>query len=626
MRARPFTSLPRFGTAAAAALAVIRIAVWLPMMLLGVPAGASAFPVGEEGLIPVSSGVAVAVDTVRYTLEIRAGSDSLAARESGARTLWTLDELHSLAARTRDRLLARGAIGSVVRLTLIPGEAPTPARSTMYTPTLGAALLRIESGSAPARIVATVRGGEDVVPDGVRIFEGASGGSGDPRRILAGLEALRREAQARGRYGAEAWLDSIAFIDSATARVDVSLRPGPPVTLDTLDLAGASIRPSVVGAISGLTRGRVLTPAVLEDAAVRLRASDLFASVGPLAVVPGSDAARARVVAPVVENRSSRFEGAMGLQNEGGLTGLIDLALGNIGGTGRSAGARWGGFGAGRSEYAARYREPSLFGKPLDAALALEAQVADSLYTQTRWSLELSGRPLSNALASAALRRSGSAYTGAGRGTSATWSLEGRAAWRALAPRENPARGIAFSLAGEAGRRTESYPGYPRATRALLRAAAVVEVAQPTGGRRALYVAARGEGVSLGGGPLPAEELRLLGGSEGLRGHRDRAFAGDRILAMTVEHRWVTDPRGGRVFLFFDTARHELGVPLEAGTARGALGASLARTVLSPGWEFGYGAGIRSPTRAGTVGIELGTQPGAALREAKLHVRFATDW
>jgi hypothetical protein len=554
----------------------------------------------------------------RCRLEVDPGADSLLARGDSA-TAWTRAELSALAARARDRLLARGAIGAVVRLTIRPGADGD---------TLDQARLSVERGIAPTRSVAVVRGGEDVVPDGAGIFQRASGGSSEPRAILAGLEALRLEAQSKGRYGAEATLDSVILADPATARLYVYLHPGPPVTVDTLDLGGATVRPSVVGSISGLSKGRVLTPELLNDARARLQSSELFASVGSIDVVPGPEPGKALVRAPLVENRLSRFDGAVGVQNGGGITGLADLALGNIGGSGRSAGARWAGYGAGRSEYAARYREPSLLNSSIDGSISLEAQVADSLFTQTKWSLEFSGRPSSRARAGATLRRSGSAYTGAGRGTSATWSVEGRFDWRGLLPSENPTRGFSAWVAGETGRRSESYPGYPRATRGMLRGAVSWEAALPTGAARAVYAAMRAERVSLGGGALPAEELRFLGGAEGLRGHRDRAFAGDRILAMTLEHRWVTGPHGARVFLFVDGARHDLSVPVEAGSA-GAIagfGTSLARTELSPGWEFGYGAGLRSPIRAGTVGIELGLKPGAPLRESKLHLRYSTDW
>jgi hypothetical protein len=552
----------------------------------------------------------------RYRLTIAPGADSLVADSAAS---WTRGDLQSLAARARDRLLVQGRIGALLRLTLVP---PSEGDS------VGVARISVERAGAPSRLVPVVHGGEDLVPEGARVFLRGNGGRTDPRSILDGLEALRVEAQARGRFGAEASLDSVVLADSVTARVYVFLHPGPPVTVDSLDLGGASMRPSVVGSIAGLTKGRVITPEVLEDARARLVASELFQSVGDIEVAPGPDPGRARVIAPLVESRSSHFEGALGIQQGGGVTGLFDLALGNIGGSGRAAGAHWAGYGQGRSEYAAHYREPSLFGTSLDGQVALEAQVADSLYTQTQWSLGLSGRPLRNARAGATVRRSGSAYTGAGRGTSSTWSLEGRVAWSGLLPLENPMRGMSITLTGEGGRRSESYPGFPRATRGLLRGALAWEAAQPTGKSRALYAAVRAERVSLGGEALPAEELRFLGGSEGLRGHRDREFAGDRILAMTLEHRWLTGPRGGRVFLFLDAARHALSVPVEAGSARGTgdLGVSLARTELSTGWDFGYGAGLRSPIRAGAVGIELGLAPGAPLRESKLHLRYTTDW
>jgi len=561
--------------------------------------------------VGIAPGLARAED--RYRLTLAPGVDSLVAESRPDSALWSREDLQALAARIRDRLLAQGRIGASVRLTI----------------SVDVALLAITEGAVSAtRLVPVVSGGEDLLADRAGLFLRASGGRTDPRSIQEGLQALRAEAQARGRYGAEAAIDSIVAADSATVRAYVTLHPGPPVAIDSLDLGASTMRSSVVGSISGLTRGRVLTPEVLEDARARLQQSELFASVGAIEVAPTGDPGHARVEVPLTENRLSRFEGALGIQNQGGVTGLFDLALGNIGGSGRAAGAHWAGYGQGRSEYAARYREPSLLGTGLDGALALEAQVADSLYTQTRWSLELSGRPFRNARAGGSIRRSASTYTGAGRGTSATWSLAGNVAWRALAPIENPMHGMALSITAEAGRRSESYPGYPRATRGLLRGAVAWEAAQATGSSRALYAAVRAEEVQLGGDAIPAEELRFLGGAEGLRGHRDREFAGDRILAMTLEHRWITGPRGGRVFLFLDGARHDLRAPLEAGSARGLPSGtgSLARTELSDGWDFGYGAGLRSPIRAGTVGLELGLSPGEPLRESKLHLRYSTDW
>jgi hypothetical protein len=268
-----------------------------------------------------------------------------------------------------------------------------------------------------------------------------------------------------------------------------------------------------------------------------------------------------------------------------------------------------------------------LFGSSVDAAVALDAQMVESLYTQTRWSLAADARLASRARAGATVRHSGSVYTGVARGSSGTLSIEGRVQLERLEPRWNPVRGFDLRAGVEAGRRSERVPGLDRWSRRLFRGTLFCAAARPVGGSRALYASLRAERVSLGEGSLPVEELRYVGGSEGLRGHADRAYAGDRVVAMSLEHRWISGTLGARSYLFLDAARHALGAPVQAGSAGSVTASSsLARTQLSPGWEFGYGAGLRSPMAAGTVGIELGFAPGASFREGMLHLHFATNW
>ena len=223
------------------------------------------------------------------------------------------------------------------------------------------------------------------------------------------------------------------------------------------------------------------------------------------------------------------------------------------------------------------------------------------------------------------VERSGAVYTGPAHGSSGSWALEGSGAYSGLLPRENPLRGFAISATTQVGRRFEETPGAPDIKRGLFRGTFGVEAARPVGARRALFAAVRAERVALGAGSFPAEELRYVGGNEGLRGHPDRAFGGNRLLVATVEHRWLADETGGRTYLFFDAARHTLDGTLQAGAADPAVG-PLARTVLSNGWDFGYGAGLRTRAAAGTVGIELGMRPGAAVREAQLHIHYASTW
>jgi outer membrane protein assembly factor BamA len=594
---------------------------WAVAVVLAAAAPVQAAPLPEE-----------ATTVVRYRLEPDAACDTLLARLSGSPAARTLararEELADLCDRIRAERAAAGGAAECIRLTLLPPAGPGAA-----------GLARIQlvggtGGSRRERLGARVAGAPLDPSFAAQVFLRAAGAAPTPASIQAGLRALLAEVVRRGHADAEAHLDSLVPTTTET-RAYITVHPGPIVRVEALDLeGGAATRATAAQAIAGLPRGAVVTPSALDAARERLVESGLFASVGAPRVTPGSAPDRARIAIPVEEVRASRFEGAVGLQQGAGATGLLDLALGNIAGTGRSAGARWRGFGGGRSEYAARFREPALLGRPLEASASLEGSLSESLYTETRWALRLGSRVAPGARASLGVARSGAVYTGLARGSSGTWTVTCAASWDGLSPAGNPTRGASAQLSLDAGRRRESTPGLPDLTRGLLRASLQLQGAAGLGSSRALFASVRTEAVTVGRGEgFPAEELRYLGGSEGLRGHGDRAYGGDRLLAASLEHRWLGGGES-RSYLFIDAGYHSLGGPLAAGggpvlpagSPARALPASLARTELSRGWEFGYGAGLRTRMAAGSVGLELGLAPGTPVREAKLHLHYASRW
>ena len=600
------------------------------------------------GAVPSRAASGTAAPIGRYALRVEGCADSLRARfgldSLSLARLWDGEELEPLALRMRDRLAAEGDWSATIRLTLRPGAGSAPGsavlalvRDSNSTGGADGAIASTPAGSPPPTTAppttAVIEGAGALGPQLSAAFAAGSRGASSAGAVADGLVAVRDALIASGYYAAEVAVDSLTS-NEGSRRVHLRVRPGDATRFEGIDLAGGTVtKASSAAAIAGLRPGRPLTPATLVEARDRLEGSGLFRTVGDPRVAPGSIPGRARVAIPVEEATTSRFEGAIGVADEAGVTGLVDLALGNIGGTGRAAGLRWAGTGDGRADYAARYREPAVFGRAVDVTVALDAQIADSLYTQTRWSLEAGARPWHGGRASLSLARSGIVYSGLARGASETWSLSGRIGIDRLRPSRNPVRGAAAAAGAEIGRRVETYPGYPRLRRDLARADGSISAAAPLGERRALYGAVRFESVSLPGGDFPAEELRFVGGSEGLRGHRNRAYGGDRILAATVEHRWIGDDRGGRVYLFADAARHEFSRTLSAGTASlagtqsgGGAAESIARTVLRSGWDFGYGAGLKSRVASGLVGLELGFAPGEPLRRATIHLRYASNW
>jgi len=636
------------------------------------PAGAAG-PAARPDAFRIDAGALP--DTLRDVLANGTGVETggFAGLLADSTRLWSGAALEAAAIRLRDHLAVRGDVAATIRLVLArgTGSAPGQARFEIVP-------IRGVSGSSAAAPIASLQSpvlrangplAPSLADSAAAAYRAASRDRTSTDGIAAGLSAARDVLIDAGFYAAEVALDSIEVRSTGSAGesgsrpvVHLHVAAGPPATFESMELSGAvATRPRTAARAAGLTAGMRLTPASLAEARDRLAASGLFEQVGDPLLKPGAAAGGVRVVVPVVEERSSRFEGALGVAREGGVTGLVDLALGNIAGSGRSAGLRWFGAGYGRSEYGARYREPALFGTKADAALGLEAQVADSLFTQTRWTAEIGFAPSGTSRASLALQKGGTTYSGLARGSSSSWSLTGTARLDRLRPLLNPSRGFRASVSAEAGTRSDRVPSAPAERRGVFRGVASAEGVLALAPKRVLSVSARGAGTILTDGraasdpsapsrSYPAEDLYFLGGSEGLRGHRDRAYAGSRIATFSLEHRWITDERGGRLYLFADAARHDLSDPLAAGTASLAAGTaslawssaasgadpasqaagvsapSLARTVLSPGWEFGYGAGLRTRVASGLVGLELGFAPGEPLRRATIHVRYASTW
>jgi len=600
--------------------------LWKALVASFVFAAIPALAAGSEGAL--ENGFA-------YSLHVAGVPDSLRLREMSpgdSARLWDRPELEALSGRLRERLAAEGRYQATLHLILVPGPGTSSGDAWLSLDDMGHAIPGSFAAAPVERAAHAVaelsQADRAALPNAARSFARGSGGLASPEGIAAGVAAIRDDAVAAGHYAAVVEVDSIVP-SGEDVRVHLRASAGPPVTLETLEIPGATTtRPRYAATLAGMKLGCPITPAALADARERLAASDLFTSVGEPRVLPGSDPGKARILIPVEEWNPNHFEGAIGLAKGGGLTGVADLALGNIAGSGRTAGARWAGLGDGRSNYALRYREPALLGRPLDLSFALDADVADSLFTQTRWNFGLGGRPARGARGTVGFGREGTVYSGVGRGSSEMWSVKGRMEFQGLAPRLNPSRGIAASIEAEGGSRIERYPGLPESKRGVLRGAANVTTAISLGGARVAALSARGERVSLGSGDFPVEALRYLGGSEGLRGHRDRAYAGSEILALNLEHRWITDPRGGRAFLFLDAGYHALDAPLGTGASLGggSVPSSLARTELSAGWEMGYGAGIQTRMASGLAALTLGIRPGAALREATIHLRYTSSW
>jgi outer membrane protein assembly factor BamA len=405
-----------------------------------------------------------------------------------------------------------------------------------------------------------------------------------------------------------------------TPRVAVTLahEPGPRVYLASLDLKGATTtRPEAVARAIGFEAGGLYRQSRIEEGLRRLERSGLVAGVGGAELVPGDDPAHSRLRLTVREAATGSLAGIVGYSGlDERLSGYLDFRLNNIGGTGRRLAARWSAIEKASTLYRLAYREPYLFGRPLDAAVALEHTIFDTLYATTRSELaifwRLGGRTeasltagLDNVVITSGLNRSQSS----GRYTVGL-DYDGRT------PPNAPRTGLL--LGGRLSRgKTLSGTFGDKASGALepvLNSGFRAETYRPIGRHGVLALLLTARSLETNAAPVPQFELLPLGGALTLRGYREEQFYTPGFALAQLEYRILSDRNGSGVFLFTDVATF---APLDA------------EATIWPDFEHtkvGYGAGLRLGSRVGRLGLDYGLAAGEGPLDGRIHLRAETEF
>lgn len=92
----------------------------------------------------------------------------------------------------------------------------------------------------------------------------------------------------------------------------------------------------------------------------------------------------------VVEKNTNNFDGIIGYippgknESSGYITGLVNISLRNLFGTGRAAAIKWNKYNRDSQELDLRYLEPWLFSFPININLGLYQRVQDTTYVQRK--------------------------------------------------------------------------------------------------------------------------------------------------------------------------------------------------------------------------------------------------
>jgi outer membrane protein insertion porin family len=333
------------------------------------------------------------------------------------------------------------------------------------------------------------------------------------------------------------------------------------------------------------------------------------------------------LVINVREKQTNNFDGIIGYipprepQQTGYLTGLVNVSMRNLFGTGRAAAVRWQQYDRYSQELELRYLEPWIFNYPFNISGGLFQRKQDTSYVQRK--LEGSVEFLATEDISAGINiitenvipaiTENSRFT-VFNSNSFTTGLNLK-----IDTRDDPyapLSGLLFLNSYSFSRKkifgpqeyitstTETSLNFQRITADL---SAFYQIFSR-------HVLAFGlHGRELRGSSFEESDLFRLGGTNTLRGYRENQFFGSRMMWLNMEYRLLLSRRT-YTFLFFDTGYYQR----KEEPDRNIIGISSYRS--------GYGAGISLETGIGILAVSYALAAGDSFSDGKIHFGIVNEF
>ena len=329
----------------------------------------------------------------------------------------------------------------------------------------------------------------------------------------------------------------------------------------------------------------------------------------------------------VKEKNTNNFDGIIGYvppakDNESGyVTGLVNVTLRNIFGTGRAAAIKWQKLTRVSQELDLKYLEPWLFGYPFNINAELFQRIQDTTYVQRRISGSLEFLATEDISASAFVstqdviptERQVPVFTVYNSSTLTTGlSLKIDLRNDPLAPTSGFLFETAYSFSRKKINGPPEYitPGLetnPNLQRITAGFSAFYELFHRN------VVAISVNGKELRGPYFEQSDLWYFGGTNTVRGYREEQFLASRIAWSNLEYRLMLTQRS-YTFLFFDAGYYLREADIERSIPK------------NEDFIFGYGLGITIETGIGLLGVSFALAHGDSFSEGKIHFGIINEF
>lgn len=329
----------------------------------------------------------------------------------------------------------------------------------------------------------------------------------------------------------------------------------------------------------------------------------------------------------VKEKETNNFDGIIGYlpgdskTTSGYFSGLLNVSLRNLFGTGRAAAFRWQKIDRLSQELELKYFEPWMFDFPFHFNLGLFQKKQDSSYVQRKYSVALDYAATSNITVSGtvdyeriipSLNDYGftSVFNATLISTGITLKYDSRD------DSYSPTEGIYFSNAYIYTKKSINGPGelITASTETKVTHQKIIADFNIYGELFKRQILALGvHGRELQGPQVEISDLFLLGGTNSLRGYRENQFLASRIAWTNLEHRFLLTRRT-YAFSFFDAGYFLQRANVERNISR------------SSGTKIGYGIGLHVETGLGILNVNFAFAKGDSFSEGKIHFGIINEF
>lgn len=447
-----------------------------------------------------------------------------------------------------------------------------------------------------------------------------------PSFLEQDIQSLLQLYERKGYPFAKVAIQNISFTDSTeemAADVQIHVDEGKEVFVTGLRIEGnKATKDYVITREARLHTNELFRSDLPEIIKRRLDHLQLFSSVS-LPELFFMDAEQAGLSIRVVEGNQNSFDGVLGYVPSGGssesgyITGLVNISLKNLFGTGRKLSARWYQENQRSQETELHYFEPWVASYPLNAQLGFFQRKQDSTFVKMQYDFSAELMVTDEFSVGASFSQCG-VYPSEGYGRSVIAENKTTSFGVSLRydSRDNPvtpANGILYS--------TEYQTGYKQSVTSELFPEEVKSTTQRVVFDLSYYcsiffrqvLAAELHLRDFSSSTMDVSDLFRLGGATTLRGYREGQFTGSRIAWTNLEYRFLVAPRS--FFYGFVDVGYIVQPVITAVSMTG-----------SEQSKIGYGIGVRMDSALGLIGVSFALGEGDTFSTSKIHIRLINEF